>query len=74
MLDAETHSGLSLTESFAMWPAAAVAGWYFAHPQSKYFSTGKITRDQVETLAERKAMSLAELERWLMPVLSYDPS
>ncbi|MBW5800715.1 methionine synthase [Halomonas elongata] len=72
LLEAETHSGLSLTESFAMWPAAAVAGWYFAHPQSKYFSTGKITRDQVETLAERKGMSLAELERWLMPVLSYD--
>ncbi len=74
LLDAETHSGLALTENFAMWPAAAVAGWYFAHPQSKYFSTGKITRDQVEALAERKAMSLAELERWLAPVLSYDPA
>ncbi|MBF8221612.1 methionine synthase [Halomonas sp. 328] len=74
LLDAETHSGLALTENFAMWPAAAVAGWYFAHPQSKYFSTGKITRDQVEALAERKAMSLPELERWLAPVLSYDPA
>ncbi|GKW47996.1 methionine synthase [Halomonas sp. NCCP-2165] len=74
LLEAETHSGLALTENFAMWPAAAVAGWYFAHPQSKYFSTGKITRDQVEALAERKAMSLAELERWLAPVLSYDPA
>ncbi|UYG09549.1 methionine synthase [Halomonas sp. M4R1S46] len=74
LLQAETHAGLELTESFAMWPAAAVSGWYFAHPQSKYFSTGKITRDQVEVLASRKGMSVAELERWLAPVLSYDPS
>ncbi|MDN3526416.1 methionine synthase [Halomonas sabkhae] len=74
LLEAEQHTGLSLTESFAMWPAAAVSGWYFAHPQSKYFSTGRITRDQVESLAERKGMTLGELERWLMPVLSYDPS
>ncbi|GAA0616909.1 methionine synthase [Halomonas beimenensis] len=74
LLDAEANAGLELTESFAMWPAAAVSGWYFAHPRSKYFSTGKITRDQVEALAERKGMSLEELERWLMPVLSYDPS
>ncbi|WP_148253982.1 methionine synthase [Aidingimonas lacisalsi] len=74
LLDAERHTGLTLTESFAMWPAAAVSGWYFAHPESKYFSTGKIGRDQAESLAERKQMSLAELERWLAPVLSYDPS
>ena len=74
LLDATENSGLTLTESFAMWPAAAVAGWYFSHPQSKYFSTGKITRDQVEALAERKGMSLEELERWLAPVLSYDPA
>ncbi|GHC26724.1 methionine synthase [Aidingimonas halophila] len=74
LLDAEKHTGLSLTESYAMWPAAAVSGWYFAHPESKYFSTGKISRDQVEVLAERKQMSLSELERWLSPVLSYDPS
>ncbi|WP_043528536.1 methionine synthase [Litchfieldella xinjiangensis] len=73
LLDAERHSGLELTESFAMWPAAAVSGWYFSHPESKYFSTGKITRDQVEVLAERKGMELKELERWLSPVLSYDP-
>ncbi|MFC3285289.1 methionine synthase [Litchfieldella rifensis] len=73
LLEAEKNSGLELTESFAMWPAAAVSGWYFAHPQAKYFSTGKITRDQVEALAERKRMSLVELERWLSPVLSYDP-
>ncbi|WP_373183196.1 methionine synthase [Halomonas campaniensis] len=74
LLDAEANSGLTLTESFAMWPAAAVAGWYFSHPQSKYFSTGRITRDQVEVMAERKQMSLEELERWLAPVLSYDPA
>ena len=72
LLDAERHTGLTLTESFAMWPAAAVSGWYFAHPQSKYFATGKITRDQVEVLAERKGMPRSELERWLSPVLSYD--
>ncbi|WP_346798242.1 methionine synthase [Halomonas sp. Bachu 37] len=74
LLDAERQTGLRLTENFAMWPAAAVSGWYFSHPQSKYFSTGKITRDQVEVLAQRKGMALTELERWLSPVLSYDPS
>ncbi|WP_416140645.1 methionine synthase [Halomonas sp. HK25] len=74
LLDATANTGLTLTESYAMWPAAAVAGWYFSHPQSKYFSTGKITRDQVEALAERKDMALQELERWLSPVLSYDPA
>ncbi|WP_108444306.1 methionine synthase [Halomonas denitrificans] len=74
LLDATENAGLALTENFAMWPAAAVAGWYFSHPRSKYFSTGKITRDQVEALAERKAMGIAELERWLAPVLSYDPA
>ncbi|WFE71880.1 methionine synthase [Halomonas sp. M1] len=74
LLNAPENTGLTLTENFAMWPAAAVSGWYFAHPQSKYFSTGKITRDQVEAIAERKQMPLAEMERWLSPVLSYDPS
>ncbi|MDN7132397.1 methionine synthase [Halomonas sp. MC140] len=74
MLNATENTGLALTESFAMWPAAAVAGWYFAHPQSKYFSTGKITRDQVEAIAARKPMPFEEMERWLSPVLSYDPS
>ncbi|MYL24058.1 methionine synthase [Vreelandella massiliensis] len=74
LLDATQNTGLELTENFAMWPAAAVSGWYFSHPQSKYFSTGKITQDQVEVLAERKGMALSELERWLAPVLSYDPS
>ncbi|MCA1772636.1 MAG: methionine synthase, partial [Halomonas sp.] len=74
MLNATENTGLALTENFAMWPAAAVSGWYFAHPQSKYFSTGKITQDQVKVLAERKQMPLEEMERWLSPVLSYDPS
>ncbi|MGM0521245.1 MAG: methionine synthase [Pseudomonadota bacterium] len=74
LLNATDNTGLELTENFAMWPAAAVSGWYFSHPQSKYFSTGKITRDQVEVLAARKGMTLTELERWLAPVLSYDPS
>ncbi|APE32222.1 methionine synthase [Halomonas aestuarii] len=74
LLEATKNAGLELTENFAMWPAAAVAGWYFSHPRSKYFSTGKITRDQVEALARRKGMSVEELERWLSPVLSYDPA
>ncbi|MGM0704054.1 MAG: methionine synthase [Pseudomonadota bacterium] len=74
LLDATANAGIELTENFAMWPAAAVSGWYFSHPQSKYFSTGKITRDQVEALASRKGMTVAELERWLAPVLSYDPA
>ncbi|MGM0857195.1 MAG: methionine synthase [Pseudomonadota bacterium] len=74
MLDATANTGLALTENFAMWPAAAVSGWYFSHPQSKYFSTGKITQDQVKVLADRKQMPLEEMERWLSPVLSYDPS
>lgn len=73
LLDATDNTGIMLTDSFAMWPAAAVSGWYFAHPDSKYFSTGKIGRDQVEALARRKDMTLGEMERWLMPVLSYDP-
>ncbi|MDQ7731270.1 methionine synthase [Halomonas sp. SpR1] len=74
LLNATENTGLALTENFAMWPAAAVSGWYFAHPQSKYFSTGKITRDQVEAIAARKQMPLEEMERWLSPVLSYNPS
>ncbi|MCP1314040.1 methionine synthase, partial [Halomonas sp. 707D7] len=73
LLNAPENTGLALTENFAMWPAAAVSGWYFAHPQSKYFSTGKITQDQVKALAARKGMTLEEMERWLSPVLSYEP-
>ncbi|MGR8918724.1 MAG: methionine synthase [Gammaproteobacteria bacterium] len=73
LLDVENAAGISLTESFAMSPAAAVSGWYFAHPRSRYFGVGKIGRDQVSDYAERKAMSVAEVERWLAPNLSYDP-
>jgi 5-methyltetrahydrofolate--homocysteine methyltransferase len=73
LLNAEENTGISLTEHFAMLPTAAVSGWYFAHPEAKYFPTGKIEKDQVESLAERKGISLEEMERWLSPVLSYQP-
>jgi 5-methyltetrahydrofolate--homocysteine methyltransferase len=73
LLDAEKATGLKLTESYAMWPAAAVSGLYFSHPQSRYFGVGKIGRDQVEDYAARKDWSLAETERWLAPILNYDP-
>jgi 5-methyltetrahydrofolate--homocysteine methyltransferase len=72
LLDAERLAGVKLTESFAMYPASAVAGWYFAHPQAQYFGVGKIERDQVEAYATRKGVSVAEAERWLSPVLNYD--
>ena len=72
LLNAEENIGVTLTEHFAMMPAAAVSGFYFSHPDSQYFATGKIGKDQVESLAERKAMPLKELERWLSPVLDYD--
>ena len=73
LLDAVTNSGVSLTESYAMWPAASVSGWYFSHPQASYFAVGKINRDQVEDYARRKGMSVAEAERWLAPNLGYEP-
>lgn len=73
LLNATEHTSLILTESFAMYPTAAVSGWYFAHPSSKYFNLGKITRDQVESAALHKGMAADTLERWLMPALSYDP-
>ncbi|HEY8568865.1 vitamin B12 dependent-methionine synthase activation domain-containing protein, partial [Microbulbifer sp.] len=69
LLNAEENAGIELTSSFAMMPAAAVSGWYFAHPESKYFNVGKIARDQLESLAERKGMSVDELERWVRPNL-----
>jgi 5-methyltetrahydrofolate--homocysteine methyltransferase len=65
--------GIELTESFAMTPAAAVSGVYFAHPDARYFSVGRIGRDQVEDYAARKGISLAEAERWLRPNLAYEP-
>ncbi|WP_347332828.1 methionine synthase [Marinimicrobium locisalis] len=73
VLEAEKNTGLELTDSFAMYPTAAVSGWYFAHPKSKYFNVGKIQKDQVESLAKRKDMSLVEMERWLSPILGYEP-
>ncbi|WP_089935455.1 methionine synthase [Candidatus Entotheonella palauensis] len=72
LLSAEVHTGVSLTESYAMLPAASVSGWYFSHPESAYFGIGKIQKDQVQDLAVRKEMPVAELERWLSPVLDYD--
>jgi 5-methyltetrahydrofolate--homocysteine methyltransferase len=72
LLDATARSGVTLTESFAMHPTSAVAGWYFAHPGAKYFGVGRIEKAQVEAYAARKGVSLAEAERWLAPVLNYD--
>jgi 5-methyltetrahydrofolate--homocysteine methyltransferase len=71
LLDVEATTGMKLTESFAMWPGSSVSGIYFAHPQARYFSLGKIGRDQVEDYAERKGMSVDEVERWLGPNLNY---
>ncbi|CAI1961185.1 methionine synthase [Serratia plymuthica] len=72
LLDVNRHTGMELTESFAMWPGAAVSGWYFSHPESKYFAVAQIQRDQVEDYAARKGMSISEVERWLAPNLGYD--
>jgi 5-methyltetrahydrofolate--homocysteine methyltransferase len=73
LLDPETNAGMALTESFAMTPPASVSGLYFSHPASLYFGVGKIERDQVADYAKRKAMPLAEVEKWLSPILHYDP-
>jgi 5-methyltetrahydrofolate--homocysteine methyltransferase len=73
LLEVRERTGIELTESFAMWPAASVSGLYFAHPQSKYFAVGKVGRDQVEDYARRKGMPVAEVERWLAPNLAYVP-
>jgi 5-methyltetrahydrofolate--homocysteine methyltransferase len=74
LLDAEQHTGIKLTESFAMWPGASVSGLYFAHPESKYFAVGKLGKDQVEDLSRRKGKSVSEMERWLGPWLNYNPA
>jgi 5-methyltetrahydrofolate--homocysteine methyltransferase len=74
LLNVEANTGMQITESFAMWPGSSVSGLYFAHPESRYFSLGKIDRDQVADYAGRKGMSVAEVERWLGPNLNYDPS
>lgn len=71
LLEAEEQIGMKLTESYAMWPVSSVAGWYFSHPDSRYFGLGKINKDQVQDYAERKGMSFEEAERWLGPVLGY---
>jgi len=73
LLNVEANTGMKITESFAMWPGSSVSGLYFAHPESRYFSLGKIGRDQVSDYAARKGMSVAEVERWLGPNLNYDP-
>ncbi|MEE9561241.1 MAG: vitamin B12 dependent-methionine synthase activation domain-containing protein, partial [Acidiferrobacterales bacterium] len=72
LLRVEDNSEIRLTENFAMMPAASVSGFYFAHPQSRYFGVSKIERDQVQDYAARTGMSVQEVERWLAPVLGYD--
>ena len=74
LLNAEQNTGMKITESFAMWPGSSVSGLYFAHPESRYFSLGKIDRDQIADYAARKQMTVAEVERWLGPNLNYDPA
>ncbi len=74
LLQAEAATGMRLTESFAMWPAASVSGFYFAHPEARYFAVDRLTREQTESYAARKGMPLAEVEKWLAPNLGYDPA
>ena len=74
LLDVQANIGMLITESFAMWPGSSVSGLYFAHPQSRYFSLGKIDRDQVADYSKRKGMSVGEIERWLGQNLNYDPA
>ncbi|MBI2383107.1 MAG: methionine synthase, partial [Gammaproteobacteria bacterium] len=73
LLDAEKNAGITLTDSCAMWPAAAVSGWYFAHPEAQYFVVGRVQKDQVADYARRKGWTLAQAERWLAPNLGYEP-
>jgi len=70
----EQHTGIGLTEGWAMWPAASVSGFYFSHPRSRYFAVGQIDRDQVADYARRKGVSLAQAEQWLQPLLGYSTS
>ncbi|MGD8584366.1 MAG: vitamin B12 dependent-methionine synthase activation domain-containing protein, partial [Chloroflexota bacterium] len=72
LLNAPTEAGVTLTESFAMQPAASVSGYYFSHPEATYFGVGRIGRDQVEDYAARKGMDLGTAEKWLAPVLGYE--
>lgn len=73
LMDVQERTGIELTESMAMWPGAAVSGWYFSHPQSQYFVVGRLAQDQVADYAKRKGWTLAEAERWLAPNLGYNP-
>ena len=70
----EANIALQLTDAYAMYPTAAVSGFYFSHPESRYFAVGQIDRDQVESYAARKGMSVRDVERWLAPNLGYDPN
>jgi len=74
LLDAEAQTGMGITENFAMTPPASVSGLYFANPEAHYFGVGRIDRDQVEDYARRKGWDLALAERWLSPILSYEPA
>jgi 5-methyltetrahydrofolate--homocysteine methyltransferase len=74
LLAVTEHTGMTLTDSYAMHPGASVAGWYFSHPEARYLNIGRIDRDQVEDYAARKALSVAEVERWLAPNLGYEPA
>jgi 5-methyltetrahydrofolate--homocysteine methyltransferase len=74
LLGSERKIGVKLTESFAMWPGSSVAGLYLAHPQAYYFGVAKVERDQLEDYAQRKGMAIGEVERWLAPVLNYEPA
>ena len=74
MLDATNAIGVQLTENFAMWPGAAVSGFYLSHPDSQYFAVAKLEKDQVEDYARRKGWDLATAERWLAPNLAYQPA
>jgi 5-methyltetrahydrofolate--homocysteine methyltransferase len=73
LMDVKERTGIELTESMAMWPGAAVSGWYFSHPQSQYFVVGRLAQDQVADYAKRKGWTLQEAERWLAPNLGYNP-
>ena len=73
LLDAEKHTGITLTDAYAMLPAASVSGWYFSHPESQYFGVAKISEDQVESYAHRTGMEMSQAERWLAPNLGYEP-
>jgi 5-methyltetrahydrofolate--homocysteine methyltransferase len=74
LLEAEKRTSVTLTESYAMWPGSSVAGLYLSHPEAHYFGVAKVERDQIEDYARRKGMSIAEIERWLAPILNYDPA